>query len=251
MAPTATLDELFRVDLSLTLRASNEEEALGVHAGRPDGATFEIESVTFFDVDPDSGEEWVVEPTPSRVLGVLAGGGSRPRTTRAAGRPRRRRRPPSRSWATGLRCCSGWTRRSSSKPGSTNRAQQIAAEARPAQGGDEHESERTLWCVSEHAQEPTPRWPASASEMQATVGGSGLRRRQAARGADAAPLGQQRRQAKESRGVRAQNQQRQQCHWVPTIVSTKRDGSRRPSPGSVAERRRAGTSARVAGAMDE
>ena len=77
MAPTATtLDELFRaLDLSLTLRASNEEEgAWACTLVRPDGATFEIESVTFFDVDPDSGEEWVVEPTPSRVLGVLAGG---------------------------------------------------------------------------------------------------------------------------------------------------------------------------------
>jgi hypothetical protein len=77
MAPIATtLDELFRaLDLSLTLRASNEEEgAWACTLVRPDGATFEIESVTFFDVDPDSGEEWVVEPTPSRVLGVLAGG---------------------------------------------------------------------------------------------------------------------------------------------------------------------------------
>ena len=77
MAPTATtLDELFRaLDLSLTLRASNEEEgAWACTLVRPDGATFEIESVTFFDVDPDTGDEWVVEPTPSRVLGVLAGG---------------------------------------------------------------------------------------------------------------------------------------------------------------------------------
>ncbi len=77
MAPTATtLDELFRaLDLSLTLRASNEEEgAWACTLARPDGATFEIESVTFFDVDPDTGDEWVVEPTPSRVLGVLAGG---------------------------------------------------------------------------------------------------------------------------------------------------------------------------------
>ena len=77
MAPTATtLDELFRaLDLSLTLRASSEEEgAWACTLARPDGATFEIESVTFFDVDPDTGDEWVVEPTPSRVLGVLAGG---------------------------------------------------------------------------------------------------------------------------------------------------------------------------------
>ena len=63
------------LDLSLTLRASNEEEgAWACTLARPDGATFEIESVTFFDVDPDTGDEWVVEPTPSRVLGVLAGG---------------------------------------------------------------------------------------------------------------------------------------------------------------------------------
>ncbi len=77
MAPTATtLDELFRaLDLSLTLRTSNEEEgAWACTFTRPDGATFEIESVTFFDVDPETGDEWIVEPTPSRVLGVLAGG---------------------------------------------------------------------------------------------------------------------------------------------------------------------------------
>ena len=30
--------------------------------------------MAFFDVDPDTGEEWVVEPSPSRVLSVLAGG---------------------------------------------------------------------------------------------------------------------------------------------------------------------------------
>lgn len=71
-----TLDELFRaLDLSLTVRASNEEpDAWACTLIRPDGATFEIESVSFFDVDPDTGDEWVVEPTPSRVLGVLAGG---------------------------------------------------------------------------------------------------------------------------------------------------------------------------------
>ncbi len=77
MAVTATtLDELFRaLDLSLTVRASNEEpDAWACTLTRPDGATFEIESVSFFDVDPDNGDEWAVEPTPSRVLGVLAGG---------------------------------------------------------------------------------------------------------------------------------------------------------------------------------
>jgi hypothetical protein len=41
---------------------------------RPDGKTYEIESVSFFDVDPDTGDEWIVEPSPSRVLSVLAGG---------------------------------------------------------------------------------------------------------------------------------------------------------------------------------
>jgi hypothetical protein len=77
MAATATtLDELFRaLDLALTLRPSSEEDgAWACTLTRPDGASFEIESVTFFDVDPDTGDEWVVEPTPSRVLGVLAGG---------------------------------------------------------------------------------------------------------------------------------------------------------------------------------
>ena len=118
MAPTATtLDELFRaLDLSLTLRASNEEEgAWACTLVRPDGATFEIESVTFFDVDPDTGEEWVVEPTP-----VARAGRARRRRGRGRGRRGRRggrgdgRRPPSRSWATRrTRCCSGWTRRSS------------------------------------------------------------------------------------------------------------------------------------------
>ena len=30
--------------------------------------------VSFFDVDPETGDEWIVEPSPSRVLSVLAGG---------------------------------------------------------------------------------------------------------------------------------------------------------------------------------
>ena len=30
--------------------------------------------MSFFDVDPDTGDEWIVEPSPSRVLSVLAGG---------------------------------------------------------------------------------------------------------------------------------------------------------------------------------
>lgn len=76
-APT-TLAELFRsLGLTLTVRAAADEDEDGSWActlTRPDGVTHEIESVTFFDVDPDTGEEWVVEPTPSRVLSVLAGG---------------------------------------------------------------------------------------------------------------------------------------------------------------------------------
>ena len=76
-APT-TLVELFRsLGLTLTVRVVEDEDEDGAWActlTRPDGATHEVESVTFFDVDPDTGEEWVVEPTPSRVLSVLAGG---------------------------------------------------------------------------------------------------------------------------------------------------------------------------------
>jgi hypothetical protein len=74
-APT-TLAELFRsLGLSLTVRsAADEDDAWACTLTRPDGAIHEVESVTFFDVDPDTGEEWVVEPTPSRVLSVLAGG---------------------------------------------------------------------------------------------------------------------------------------------------------------------------------
>jgi len=76
-APT-TLAELFRsLGLTLTVRAAEDEDEDGSWActlTRPDGAAHEVESVTFFDVDPDTGEEWVVEPTPSRVLSVLAGG---------------------------------------------------------------------------------------------------------------------------------------------------------------------------------
>ena len=74
-APT-TLAELFRsLGLSLTIRAAEDEEgSWACTLTRPDGALHEVESVTFFDVDPDTGEEWIVEPTPSRVLSVLAGG---------------------------------------------------------------------------------------------------------------------------------------------------------------------------------
>jgi len=78
-APT-TLAELFRsLGLTLTVRsAADEDDAWACTLTRPDGALHEVESVTFFDVDPDTGEEWVVEPTPSRVLSVLAGGDAEP-----------------------------------------------------------------------------------------------------------------------------------------------------------------------------
>ena len=76
----ATIGELFRsLGLTLTIRAAvagddDEEEAWACALTRPDGRTYDIDSVAFFDVDPDTGEEWVVEPSPSRVLSVLAGG---------------------------------------------------------------------------------------------------------------------------------------------------------------------------------
>jgi hypothetical protein len=78
-APT-TLAELFRsLGLTLSVRsAADEDDAWACTLTRPDGALHEVESVTFFDVDPDTGEEWVVEPTPSRVLSVLAGGDAEP-----------------------------------------------------------------------------------------------------------------------------------------------------------------------------
>ena len=71
-----SLGELFRsLGLSLTIRAvADEEDAWACTLTRPDGAAYEIDSVTFFDVDPDTGDEWAVEPSPSRVLSVLAGG---------------------------------------------------------------------------------------------------------------------------------------------------------------------------------
>ena len=77
MEPTpGTLSELFRsLGLTLTVRAAaDEDDAWACTLARPDGATYDIDSVTFFDVDPDSNEEWPVEPSPSRVLSVLAGG---------------------------------------------------------------------------------------------------------------------------------------------------------------------------------
>jgi hypothetical protein len=71
-----SLEALFRsLDLTLTTRAAADEEgAWTCVLARPDGRSYEIESVTFFDVDPETGEEWPVEPSPSRVLSVLAGG---------------------------------------------------------------------------------------------------------------------------------------------------------------------------------
>jgi len=75
----ASIGELFRsLGLTLTVRAAvagdDEEEAWACTLTRPDGRSYDIDSVAFFDVDPDTGEEWVVEPSPSRVLSVLAGG---------------------------------------------------------------------------------------------------------------------------------------------------------------------------------
>jgi len=75
-ATPGSLGDLFRsLGLALTIRpVTEEEDAWACTLTRPDGATYEIDSVTFFDVDPDTSEEWAVEPTPSRVLSVLAGG---------------------------------------------------------------------------------------------------------------------------------------------------------------------------------
>lgn len=75
-ATPETLGELFRsLGLSLTIKAAtDEDDAWACTLTKPDGATYEIDSVSFFDVDPDTGDEWAVEPSPSRVLSVLAGG---------------------------------------------------------------------------------------------------------------------------------------------------------------------------------
>ena len=77
MASTpSTTGELFRsLGLTLTVRsAADEDEAWACTLTRPDGETYEIESVSFFDVDPETGDQWIVEPTPSRAMSVLAGG---------------------------------------------------------------------------------------------------------------------------------------------------------------------------------
>jgi hypothetical protein len=75
-ATPTSIGELFRsLGLTLTIRsADGEEDAWACTLARPDGETYEIESVSFFDVDAETGDEWIVEPSPSRVLSVLAGG---------------------------------------------------------------------------------------------------------------------------------------------------------------------------------
>jgi len=72
----ASLGELFRsLGLSLTIRpVDDDDESWACTLTRPDGAVYEIDAVSFFDVDPETGDEWAVEPTPSRVMSVLAGG---------------------------------------------------------------------------------------------------------------------------------------------------------------------------------
>lgn len=72
----ANLSELFRsLRLSLTIRPVDaDDESWACTLTRPDGGVYEIDAVSFFDVDPETGEEWPVEPSPSRVLSVLAGG---------------------------------------------------------------------------------------------------------------------------------------------------------------------------------
>jgi hypothetical protein len=72
----ANLSELFRsLGLSLTIRpVDDDDESWACVLTRPDGAIYEIDAVSFFDVDPETGDEWPVEPTPSRVMSVLAGG---------------------------------------------------------------------------------------------------------------------------------------------------------------------------------
>ena len=84
-ATPTSIGELFRsLGLTLTVRsAADEDEAWACTLTRPDGKTYEIESVAFFDVDPDTGDEWIVEPSPSpRALGARRRRTSR--TTRTA-----------------------------------------------------------------------------------------------------------------------------------------------------------------------
>jgi hypothetical protein len=72
----ANLSELFRsLGLSLTIRpVDDDDESWACTLVKPDGAVYEIDAVSFFDVDPETGDEWPVEPTPARVMSVLAGG---------------------------------------------------------------------------------------------------------------------------------------------------------------------------------
>jgi len=72
----ATISEFFRsLGLSLTIRPVDEDDdSWACTLTRPDGSVYEIDAVSFFDVDPETGDEWPVEPTPSRVMSVLAGG---------------------------------------------------------------------------------------------------------------------------------------------------------------------------------
>jgi len=72
----ATISELFRsLGLSLTIRPVDEDDdSWACTLTRTDGSVYEIDAVSFFDVDPETGDEWPVEPTPSRVMSVLAGG---------------------------------------------------------------------------------------------------------------------------------------------------------------------------------
>ena len=64
----ATISELFRsLGLSLTIRPVDEDdESWACTLTRPDGSVYEIDAVSFFDVDPETGDEWPVEPTPSQ-----------------------------------------------------------------------------------------------------------------------------------------------------------------------------------------
>ena len=72
----ANLSELFRsLGLSLTIRpVDDDDDSWSCTLTRPDGTAYEIDAVSFFDVDPETGEGWAVEPTPARVMSVLAGG---------------------------------------------------------------------------------------------------------------------------------------------------------------------------------
>ena len=76
LSTPTTIGELFRsLGLTLIIRTiEGDEESWACTLVKPDGTSHEIDAVSFFDVDPETGDEWTVEPTPSRVLSVLAGG---------------------------------------------------------------------------------------------------------------------------------------------------------------------------------